>query len=64
MYIWRHWLWFVSLRGVRGKPWVYLGSLTVVFTLVMCQWIGLCISSITDCGVYACGVSEGRTVYI
>ena len=29
-----------------------------------CQSVGLGISSVTDCGVYACEVSKGRTAYL
>ena len=39
-------------------------SLTVVFTFVKCQMVGLGISSFTDCSVYACEVSEDIIGYI
>ena len=33
-------------------------------TLVKCQRVVLGISTVTDCGVYVCEVSEGRAWYI
>ena len=41
-----------------------LASQTMVFTFAECQRVGLGISSVTECGVTLCELSEGMTGYI